>query len=107
MQEGRRQVIAVEPHPEGVVLPVRGQPGAKRSVICGEHNGMLKVAVTQVAEKGKANDAIAEVLRRELSLRGSQLSLLSGEASRQKKFLVRGLTAKELAARLRPLVDRG
>ncbi|MBI1903529.1 MAG: DUF167 domain-containing protein [Planctomycetia bacterium] len=100
-------MIAMEPHPEGVVLPVRGQPGAKRSAIGGEHNGMLKVAVTQVAEKGKANDAIAEVLRRELSLRGSQLVLLSGETSRQKRFLVRDVTIEELAAKLRPHVDRG
>jgi len=34
--------------------------------------------VTQVAEKGKANDAIIEVLCRELSLRKSQIALLSG-----------------------------
>jgi uncharacterized protein YggU (UPF0235/DUF167 family) len=65
---------------------------------------MLKVSVTQVAEKGKANKALAAVLVSQLSLRKSQLELLSGEASHDKRFLVRGLTLEELSRRIAALI---
>jgi len=48
--------------PEGVLLPVRAQPGSRQSGIRGEQAGALKVCVTQVAEKGKANKALVKVL---------------------------------------------
>ena len=97
-------MIRLEPHADGVILPVRAQPGARRNGLAGEHNGMLKVAVTQVAEKGKANQAIIAVLSKELDLRKSQIAILSGETSREKKFLVQGVTLAELAARIEQLL---
>ena len=93
-------MIALEPHAEGVVLPVRAHAGARGSGIRGEQAGALKVSVTQAPEKGKANKAIVQVLAQELEVRRSQILLLSGETSAQKKFLVRGLTAEELRQRL-------
>ena len=93
-------MIALEPHAEGIILPIRAQPGARRNGLGGEQDGQLKVAVTQVAEKGKANRAIIEVLCRELSLRKSQLELISGETSSRKRFLVRSIAADELATRI-------
>ena len=48
-------MIELTEHSEGVVLPVRAQAGASKNGIRGEQNGMLKVSVTQIAEKGKAN----------------------------------------------------
>jgi uncharacterized protein YggU (UPF0235/DUF167 family) len=50
-------MIELGEHPAGVILPVRAQPGASRAGIRGEHAGALKVSVTQVAEKGKANQS--------------------------------------------------
>jgi uncharacterized protein (TIGR00251 family) len=93
-------VIAIEPHAEGVILPVRAQPGARRNAIGGEQDGHLKVAVTQVAEKGKANRAIVEVLARALELRKSQIELLSGATASRKRFLIRGVTPAELFGRI-------
>ena len=55
-------MIVITEHAEGCILPVRAQPGARRNGVQGEQNGALKVAVTQVAEKGKANKAVLEVL---------------------------------------------
>jgi uncharacterized protein YggU (UPF0235/DUF167 family) len=98
-------MIALEPHAEGTILPVRAQPGARRNEIRGEQDGMLKVCVTQVAEKGKANKALTEVLAKSLSLRKSQLDLLSGETSSQKRFLVRGVQPAELAAAIARALD--
>jgi uncharacterized protein YggU (UPF0235/DUF167 family) len=93
-------MIAIEPHSEGAILPVRAQPGARRNSLGGEQDGQLKVAVTQMAEKGKANRAIVEVLARELSLRKSQVELLSGETAARKRYLIRGLTPAQLSQRI-------
>lgn len=91
-------MIDLQPHVEGVVLPVKAQPGARVNALRGEQNGALKVAVTQVAEKGKANKAVVELLAKSLRLKRSQIELLSGETSSEKRFLVRGATLEELAA---------
>lgn len=93
-------MILLSVHPEGVLLPVRAQPGARKCELRGEQNGMLKVAVTQVAEKGKANQAIVEVLADALDLRRSQIELESGTTSSQKRFLIRGVSLDELRQRI-------
>jgi uncharacterized protein len=93
-------MIELAQHAEGVILPVRAQPGASKNGIRGEQNGMLKVAVTQVAEKGKANKALAETIAKGLGLKKSQVELVAGETQAQKKFLIRGISREELAQRL-------
>ena len=92
--------IQLDATPSGIVLPVKAQPGARRNGITGEHAGALKVAVTQAPEKGKANDAIIDVLVEALGLKRNQIKLISGATSPQKKFLVTGLTRQELDARI-------
>lgn len=94
-------MIELRPHPEGTILPVRAQPGARRSEIRGEQDGMLKVSVTQPPEKGKANKALIALLSKELSLRKSQLELIAGETSQQKQVLVRDITPDELGKLIR------
>jgi uncharacterized protein (TIGR00251 family) len=89
-------VIRLEDHPAGIVLAVRAQPGARRTEIRGEQDGALKVAVSQIPEKGKANKAIIELLARCLKLRKSQIALLSGETVRDKRFLIYGVTQDDL-----------
>ena len=88
--------IALEPHPEGTILPVRAHAGARRNEIRGEQNGMLRVSVTQAPEKGKANKALIAVLSKGLSLKKSQIELLSGATSPQKRFLIRDVTTDQL-----------
>lgn len=93
-------MIELAEHAEGVILPVKAQPRASRDALRGEVAGMLKVSVTQVAEKGKANQAILDLLADALALRRSQITLLSGDTQPQKRFLIRGLTVPELAERI-------
>jgi uncharacterized protein (TIGR00251 family) len=97
-------MIAVGDHAEGCLLPVRAQPGARKAGVLGEQAGALKVAVTAPPEDGRANRALAEVLHQALGLRRSQVELLRGETSRDKTFLIRGLTRAELEARLAALL---
>ena len=93
-------MIALQSHAEGTILPVRAQPGARRNELRGEQDGMLKVCVTQSPEKGKANKAVIELLAKSLGLRKSQIELLSGETSHQKRFLIRDITPEELAQKV-------
>ncbi|MFN0021182.1 MAG: DUF167 domain-containing protein [Pirellulaceae bacterium] len=93
-------MIELSDHAEGVILPVRALAGASKNGIRGEQNGMLKVGVTQIAEKGKANKALAETIAKGLGLKKSQVELLSGETQPQKKFLIRDLSRDELQQRI-------
>jgi hypothetical protein len=97
-------LIELQPHAEGIILPVRAQPGARRDEVRGEQNQALKLAVTQVAEKGKANRAIVELLCKTLGLRKSQVELVSGATSAEKRFLIRQVTEQELREKLAAVV---
>jgi uncharacterized protein (TIGR00251 family) len=85
---------------EGVLLPVRAQPRARKAGLMGIHAGSLKVAVTEAPDKGKANDAIIKLLAESLGVRRSQLDIASGASSSQKQILVSGINAAELLQRV-------
>jgi uncharacterized protein (TIGR00251 family) len=97
-------VIAVLPHPDGALLPVLAHAGARRNAILGERAGALRVAVTSPPERGKANAAIQALLAESLGVKPRQISLISGETSRQKRFLVEGITPTDLLDRLAAIV---
>jgi uncharacterized protein (TIGR00251 family) len=100
-------MIAITEHAEGCVLPVRAQPGARRASVLGEHAGALKIAVTAPPEDGRANQALIEMLRKLLGIKRSQVELIGGQTSRDKRFLIRGLTRGEVEARLKTLSSTG
>ena len=93
-------MIDLQIHPRGVILSVRAQAGARNSGILGEHNGMLRVAVTAAPEKGKANKAIIAVLSDEFKLPKSSIELIAGETSSQKRFLISITEANDVHQRL-------
>ena len=97
-------MIRLEETSAGIVLPVKAQAGARRHGVVGEHAGLLKVAVTQAPEKGKANEAIMEVLADRLALKRSLLQLVSGATSSQKRFLVTGVSLDDLTQRIERLL---
>ncbi len=87
---------ALEEFDGGVILSVKAQPGARKNELRGVSNGRLKVCVTQVAEKGKANKAIIKLLAKVLRIAASNITLVKGETHSQKAFRVQGLSAQEL-----------
>src|SRR4051794_30696654 len=101
---GSRRMIIITEHAEGYILPVRAQPGARKSVVLGEQAGALKVAVTAPPEDGRANKALVEALREALGVKRSQVELLSGPTSREKRFLIRGVRRSELEGKVAALV---
>jgi len=98
-------MIGIIEHAEGCILPVHAQPGARKAGILGEHAGALKVAVTAPPEDGRANRALVELLAKALNLKRSQVQLLSGATSREKRFLIRGLTRAVIESRMASLIN--
>lgn len=104
--ERKSPLIALEEHPQGIIIPVKAQPGARRNGLAGEHAGALKVQVTQAPERGKATDAVLETIADALRLKRSQVSLLSGATSPQKRILVTGVPLTDLSERLRCALEK-
>ena len=91
---------------DGVRLKVKARPAGKRNAILGEHAGALRVAVTAAPEKGKANDAIVELLADRLRLRKSEIRLDRGAASTTKTFHLAGISRQSLAERLEGILEQ-
>ena len=82
---------------DGVTLAVRAQPGAKKTAITGIYgegaDAQLKVAVHAPPIEGRANEALIAFLAEHFSPPRRDVVLVSGELSRSKVFLLRGLPA--------------
>jgi uncharacterized protein (TIGR00251 family) len=87
---------------EGVTLAVRAQPGAKKTAIVGIYGegtkAQLKVAVQAPPLEGRANEALIAFLAETFELPKSAVVLASGELSRNKVFLLRGMTMARATA---------
>jgi uncharacterized protein YggU (UPF0235/DUF167 family) len=86
-----------------VRLHVRVRPGARRTGFVGWYGEIPKLAVAAPAVDGAANEAVVVALAELLGLRPRQVHLVGGIASRSKRFDLDGITADEVAARLRAL----
>lgn len=80
----------------GIIIPVRVQPNSSKERIMGEYDGLLKIAVTQPPERGKANRAIVKVLAKYLNVKSSDVLLMSGDKSKDKEVFVRNITKKDV-----------
>ncbi|MCB1782460.1 MAG: DUF167 domain-containing protein [Alphaproteobacteria bacterium] len=77
-------------------VTVKLTPGAKKNEILGwdmdlSGERILKVQVTAVPEKGKANKALIALLSKEWRIAKSAISIVRGETSRVKVLEVDGL----------------
>lgn len=68
----------------GTRFRVRATPGARTAGVEREGPDLLRVKVTTVAEKGKANAAILTVLAKAIGVPKSRLTVLRGDTGRDK-----------------------
>ena len=92
--------VALRPHPGGTLPPVRVPPGARSAGLAGLHAGSLRMSVSAVPERGKANDAARDVLATALEPRPSRVELIRGATARAKLFLIHDINPDELRARI-------
>ena len=101
---------ALTAHGDHIRLTVRLTPNGGRDAIDGveaaaDGDEHLKVRVSAVPEKGKANQALLAFLAKKLGLAKSKLSLISGETQRKKILRIEG-DPEDLMRRLAELAGR-
>lgn len=83
--------VCFSAHGEGIVFSVKAQPGSRKNGFQGMVGDAAKLAVSAPPEDGRANEGLVELIADLLEVRRSQVELLQGKSSRQKRFLVRNL----------------
>lgn len=84
----------------GSRLRLRVKPGARRSRLCGAHGGALKLEVTAPPERGRANDAVVELLAAELGLPRCRVRVAAGATSQDKVVEILDAGPAEVVAAL-------
>ena len=85
---------------EGVVLSVRAQPRSSKAGIDGLLGDAVKVRIRCAPVDGKANKELVETLADEFGLPKASVVFKGGETSKQKRILLRGVSAASVVARL-------
>jgi uncharacterized protein (TIGR00251 family) len=76
-----------QPQDDGsVLLSVHAHPGAGRTEVIGRHGHALKVKIAVPPQAGRANEAVAKLLADSFGLKPGQVSQMSGQKSRDKRF---------------------
>lgn len=76
---------------EGVDLPVKAVPGAKRDEVVGWLGERLKVRVSQPPEDGKANAAICRVVAAGLGVKVGMVIVARGASHPEKVLRITGI----------------
>lgn len=95
--------------PEGLEVQICVIPNASRVsigdvVADAQGNGALKLAVTAVPEKGKANTAVIKLLAKSWRLRKTDCQVIRGQTERYKTLFILG-DGKNLKATLQQIID--
>jgi len=87
----------------GVRFRVRAVPRARRQGLVGRYGDALRVAVRAAAEKGRANEALIEVLAGVFAVPASAVQIVAGAGGRDKTVAIAGLGADAARSRLAEL----
>jgi uncharacterized protein len=90
----------IEDTPDGVILTIRVIPRAGRSGPAGIRGNAILVRLNAPPVEGAANSELIEVLADLLDVPRRNVTIVSGEHSRQKRVRVLGVTARHAAAAL-------
>ncbi len=74
------------------MLFVYAQPNGKKTEILGKYGERLKVRIHAPPVDGKANQELIEFFSELFQLKKSEVTLLRGETSREKTFLLKGIS---------------
>ena len=79
---------------------VRVSPGAAGSEIVGRHGDAWRVRLAAPPERGRANEALLELLASALDVPRRRVGLVAGGTSRDKVIEVEGMARDEVERRL-------
>ena len=86
---------------EGTVINVRAQPRSSRAGIDGLIGDAVKVRIRSAPVDGKANKELIETLADEFDLPKSSVVFKSGESSKTKRLLLKGVSGSDVESRVR------
>jgi uncharacterized protein (TIGR00251 family) len=92
--------LAIKKRGEGVTFSVKVVPNSSRNAIAGLLGSVLKVNISVVAQKGKANQGLINLLGEVLGRPKSAFSIISGSSSPFKEIFVAKMTRAELESKL-------
>ena len=92
--------LAIKQRGEGVTFSVKVVPNSSRNAIAGLWGSALKVNISAVAQKGKANQGLIKLLEEVLGCPKSAFSIISGTTRPLKEIFVVKMTVAELESRL-------
>jgi uncharacterized protein (TIGR00251 family) len=98
MPQAGLRILPVE---DGATFGVKVVPRASRDELAGIQRGALRVRLTAPPVEGAANRALVEFVAEILGIPKRDVDIVSGHGSRRKVVAVRGLSPREVAARLR------
>jgi uncharacterized protein (TIGR00251 family) len=81
-------------------LRLRVVPGSSRPGVVGRHGEAWKVRVAEAPERGRANEAVLDLIAEALSLPRRDVSLVAGHGSRDKIVEIDGIAEDETRHRL-------
>lgn len=87
---------AVSPDREGVRIAIQVQPRASRTELVGTANGFVKVRIAAPPVDGAANSELIQWLSKQLSVKKSDIRIVSGERGRKKLAYVHGVTLEDV-----------
>jgi len=77
---------------DDLILNVRVQPRASKDAIVGPQEHWLKIRITAPPVDGKANTHLIRFLAAEFKVKQSQITLISGQSSREKRLRIHSPT---------------
>jgi uncharacterized protein (TIGR00251 family) len=89
-----------------VILSVRVIPRSSKSKIDGRRGDALLVRLAAPPVDGAANDALIDLLAREFQRPKRDITILSGQSSRDKRIDIAGLSEAEGTERLSAILNR-
>ena len=99
--------LIVQDTTAGVVLSVHIQPKASTTECVGIHGDAVKIRVAAPPVDGAANDELIRFLARRLSIPVSSVQIKSGAGGRQKRVVIKGVSAEFVLACLNVGDKRG
>ena len=85
-------------------LKIKVVPGSSRDHIAGKLGDAIKVQVSAAPEKGKANDAVINLMADLLGLRRQQLQIIRGHSQPRKVLEIQGIEQDQLDQRISELL---
>ncbi len=71
-----------------MILQIKVTPNAKENQIIGQEEGILRVRIKGVPEKGRVNEELISFLSETFKVPKSQIQILSGHTSRLKRVRI-------------------